>query len=114
MNKKIVIIQPSIDGPEQTDKYQKNAEEYVKTLNYEVLEHNPNDILEILAKGGTECDFIAAPFIIGATSILMAMAGNVCFGRGWKTVDYCVMLFNIAFQYGLGIVDMEAVEELRE
>lgn len=111
MSKKIVIVQPSVGGPEQTDKYQKEAEEYVQSLGYEVLSFNANDILEVMAKGGTDCDFSSGPFIIGATSILMAIAGNVCFGRGWKNFAHSVELFEIAFRYGLNILNMEIVPE---
>lgn len=110
MSNKIVIVQPPSDSPELTEKFQSEAEAYVKDLGYELLDFNAEDIFKIMAKGGPDCDFHTGPFVIGATSILMAMAGNVCFGRGYETSLYCRELFRIAFDYGLNIINMDIVE----
>lgn len=104
MTKKIVIVQPNVG--EDTAHYQADAERYVRDLGYEVLDFSPDDIISIMTKCPSEADFYAAPFIIGATSILMAMGGNVCFGRGWREIAYCQDLFQIAFKYGLNIVQV--------
>lgn len=102
MAKKIVIIQPN--AGDSTAESQKKAEEYVMGLGYEILEFSPGDIVNIMTKCPTDSEFYTAPFVIGATSILMAMAGNVYFGGGWREVAYCQDLFQIAFKYGLNIV----------
>lgn len=104
MSKKIVIVQPNVG--EDTAQRQKDAEQYVRDLGYEVLDFSPEDIISIMTKCPQDEKFHSAPFIIGATSILMAMGGNVCFGYGWRSVSYCQDLFQIAFKYGLNIVQM--------
>ena len=101
MSKQIVIVQPREEGTSR-----KEAEAYVRERGYEVLDFNAEDIIAIMTKGAPENDFHAGPFVIGATSILMAMAGNVCFTNNWKEVSYCVDLFQIACKYGLNIVIM--------
>lgn len=104
MSKKIVIIQPNVG--DETAKYQEEAEKYVKDLGYEILDFSGStgEIFEIFSNGESGEEFYSAPFVIGATSILMSFAGNVCFSHGWKDVSYCVDLFSIACRYGLNIV----------
>lgn len=102
MSKKIVVVQPN--NVDNIKEHQEESEKYVRDLGYEVLDFSPDEILAIMAKSPPESEFYAAPFIIGATSILMAMAGNVYFGHGWKESNYCADLFQIACKYGLNIV----------
>lgn len=101
MSKQIVIVCPSGDASEK-----EAAENYVKSKGYEVLNFSAEDIITIMAKGRLDSEFYTGPFVIGATSILMAMAGNVCFTRNWKEVNYCVDLFQIACKYGLNLIFM--------
>lgn len=101
MVKQIVIVQPRGDAEKR-----KAAEDYVKGLGYEVLDFTAEDIISIMTKGAPENDFHVGPFVVGATSILMGMAGNVCFTHDWKEAGYCIDLFQIACKYGLNIVIM--------
>lgn len=101
MAKQIVIVRPRGDSTAE-----EKAKKYVKDLGYEILEFSAEDIISIMAKGTPDSEFYAGPFIVGATSILMAMAGNVCFTHNWKEVNYCSDLFQIACKYGLNVVIM--------
>lgn len=101
MIKQIVIVQPRGDAEKRN-----KAEAYVKGLGYEILDFSADDIIAIISKGPLENELHVGPFVVGATSILMAMAGNVCFTHDWKEISYCVDLFQLACKYGLNVVIM--------
>ena len=104
MSNKIVIVQPSIDGPVKTDEYQKHAEEFAKGLGYEIDEFDRDDIVKLLGNTDKGDTLFVEPFIIGMMSVAMSRTGSVCFGYGYKKSKYAVDLFTLAFRYGINII----------
>lgn len=104
---KAIIIQPFVESRERTDQLEFEAAQYLSSLGYEPMDFDP--ILEPLFKYSGEYDssvseMNANVFTIGVTSVMMSVAGAVCFWEGWENVPYCQDLYNLAFRYGLNII----------
>lgn len=104
---KAIIIQPFVESRERTDQLLAEAESYLSSLGYELI--NLDSILDPMRECfsehlSTTGDANANVFAIGITAMTMAMAETVCFWEGWEDVPYCQDLYNLAFRYGLNVI----------